>query len=249
MRGVAMAGFRMHITTSTLLGFGYGAVGYWYLGMPPDTAMLGTCFCSVAGMLPDLDSDSGTPLRESVAFAAAVVPMLLIDRFQQLQLRPATMVLAGALVYLLIRFGVAAVLKRFTVHRGMFHSFPAMAIVATLGYLITGSAEMYVRYFHSAALALGFLSHLVLDEIYSVDMKHARLKSSFGTAMKFIGPELLPNLVTYGLLALVGFAAFGDPIAMDRMKAQIASGYHEQVEPRGKQLERTASQAIERLWH
>ena len=179
-----MADFRTHISFSTIIGFGYGAAGHWYFGLEPDTSMLGACLCSVAGMLPDLDSASGRPIRESLAFGAAVVPMLLIDRFQQLGLPPATMVLAGTLVYLLIRFGLGWILKNYTVHRGMFHSFPALAIVAIVGYLVTGSAALHVRYFHAGALALGYLSHLVLDEIYSVDVLGTRIKRSFGTALK-----------------------------------------------------------------
>ena len=38
----------------------------------------GVCAAS-RGMLPDLDSGPGVPLRESVSFAAAVVPMLMIE--------------------------------------------------------------------------------------------------------------------------------------------------------------------------
>ena len=75
-------------------------------------------------MLPDLDSGPGVPLRESVAFAAAVVPMLMIDRFDRWAWRPESIVLAGGLVYLFIRFGVGRLLRKSTVHRGMFHSVP-----------------------------------------------------------------------------------------------------------------------------
>ena len=80
-----MAGFKTHITTSTLLGVGYGAGGY-YFGIPLETCMLGAGLCSVSGMLPDLDSDSGIPLRETSMFAAAIVPILMLDRFRDLQL-------------------------------------------------------------------------------------------------------------------------------------------------------------------
>jgi hypothetical protein len=45
--------------------------------MPPVTCLLGGTVCAVAGMLPDLDSGPGVPMRESVAFAAAIAPMLL----------------------------------------------------------------------------------------------------------------------------------------------------------------------------
>lgn len=240
-----MADFRTHISVSTMLGFGYGAAGYWYFGFPPDTSMLGACLCGVAGMLPDLDSASGRPIRESLAFGAAVVPMLLIDRFQQMGLPPASMVLAGALVYLLIRFGLAWFLKNYTVHRGMFHSIPAVAIVAIVGYLVTGCAQMTVRYFHAGALAAGYLSHLVLDEIYSVDLKRVRIKSSFGTALKFWGRSLWGNVSVYAKLALLAVVAFGDPIWMQRFQSEA----QQTAESGGQRIQRTASEVLQRFWH
>jgi hypothetical protein len=33
-------------------------------------------------------------------------------------------------------------------------------------------------------IALGFVVHLLLDELFSVDLSNARMKSSFGTALK-----------------------------------------------------------------
>ena len=68
-----MADFRTHITTSCVLGVGYGAAGYYYFEQTPTTSALAAGLCGLAGMLPDLDSDSGVPVREPMALAAAVV--------------------------------------------------------------------------------------------------------------------------------------------------------------------------------
>ena len=70
-----MPGFRVHITGSSIVGACYGAAAWYVGGLPPMTCVLGAGLCSVAGMMPDLDSGPGIPLRESVAFAAAVVPL------------------------------------------------------------------------------------------------------------------------------------------------------------------------------
>ena len=35
-------------------------------------------------------------------------------------------------------------------------------------------------------LSVGFLTHLILDEIYSVDVMDTRIKASFGTALKLV---------------------------------------------------------------
>ena len=52
-------------------------------------------------------------------------------------------------------------------------------------------------------VAIGFLSHLVLDELYSVQWSGVRvtLKKSSGSALKMFGPEFVPNAMAYMLLA------------------------------------------------
>ena len=75
-----MAGFRTHIGVSTALGVGYGAAAANPLGHHPEAAFLAAGLTAVGGMLPDLDSDSGVPVRELSGLAAAVLPTLLIPR-------------------------------------------------------------------------------------------------------------------------------------------------------------------------
>lgn len=207
-----MPGFRVHITGSTIVGAGYGTAA-WALGdMPPMTCLLAGGLCSVAGMLPDLDSGPGIPLKESVAFAAAVVPMMMIHRFHQMQLPLEAMILAGAAIYLAIRFGLTWLLKSYAHHRGMFHSLPAAAIAGQTTFLAFAAEEPLRRYFVSSAVVLGFLTHLILDEIWSVKlgMFGPKFKKSFGTALKFYGPVVWPNLVAYVLAIILGALAAGD---------------------------------------
>ena len=44
-------------------------------------------------------------------------------------------VLAGAAAYLFIRFVLARILTHFSIHRGMFHSFPACLIAGEIAFL------------------------------------------------------------------------------------------------------------------
>jgi len=215
-----MADFRTHVTTSTVLGIGYAGVGI-LAGAPVDSSLVAGGLCGIAGMLPDLDSDRGRPLRELMAFAAAVVPMLMIDRFEALQMSHETMVLAGGAVYLVIRFGVSAWLRYYTVHRGMFHSIPAALIFAELTFLVSGCTDLNMRYLKAGGVLLGFMSHLVLDELYSFQFRGGRfrLKRSFGTAIKLWGPSLSGNLSVYIKLILVTAAILGEPAVMSRLGA------------------------------
>lgn len=214
-----MAGFKTHITTSTVLGIGYGAAGY-AMGIPLSSCMVGAGLCSVAGMLPDLDSDSGVPLRETITFVAATIPMLMIDRFQHMGFNPEQMVLAGGLIYLFVRFVIAGVFKRYTVHRGMWHSIPAALSVGLLAFLICSCPDLKVRFFKTGAAVLGFMSHLVLDELYSFEWKRGRwrVKKSLGTALKFWSRRSLwANISTYGKLLFFLVLALGDPAVHDHL--------------------------------
>lgn len=220
-------GFRVHITGSSIVGVGYGLAA-WQIGdLPPMTCVLGAGLCSVAGMMPDLDSGPGIPLRESVAFAAAVVPLMLVNRLHATGLPVEALILLGAAAYLGIRFGLAWLIKKFAIHRGMFHSLPAALIAGQITYLAFGAENQLYRYFMASAVVIGFLTHLVLDEIWSVRMGMfgPKFKKSFGTALKFIGPDVWPNLTTYGLAGVLGMASAGDAawsehwaVARDRLK-------------------------------
>ena len=165
-----MPGFRVHITGSSIVGAGYGLAA-WYVGdMHPMTCALGGGLCAVAGMMPDLDSGPGIPLRESVAFAAAVVPLMMIHRLQHAGLPLEAIILVGAATYLAIRFGLSWLLKHYSNHRGMFHSLPSAAIAGQITFLAFAAEEPLRRYFVSSAVVLGFLTHLILDEIWSVKL-------------------------------------------------------------------------------
>ena len=207
-----MAGFKTHLTTSSLMGVGYGGAAYLFFDMPLPTCILAGGLCSVSGMGPDIDSGSGKPLREGVAFAAAVVPMMLVERFKQFGMTPESIVLAGALVYVFVRFVLGEWLRRYTVHRGMFHSLPAALIFGEVAFLLA-SGPVELRIYKAGGVVAGYLSHLMLDELYSIEWHHGRLrlKSSFGTAMKLFGKKWWPNGSTYLKLAVLTFLALQEP--------------------------------------
>ncbi|MBI1901672.1 MAG: metal-dependent hydrolase [Planctomycetia bacterium] len=209
-----MAGFKTHITVSTALGLAGGAAAYAGFGVPLDQCLLGAGLCSVSGMLPDIDSDSGVPLRESLAFGAAVVPMLLVDRLRQMGLSTDGIVLVASGIYLAIRFGFGKFLKQYTVHRGMFHSIPAAIIFAELAFLMCDCPQTSHRLFKAGAVLAGFMSHLVLDEIWAIDLRRGRVKKSFGTAVKLFSSSHWANVSTYGKLILLTMLCVGEPTLM-----------------------------------
>jgi hypothetical protein len=210
---IAMADFQTHITTSTVLGIAGGLAAHAFYEVPLPSCILAGGLCSVAGMLPDLDSDSGVPLRESVAFAAAIIPMMLLERFAKWGFGFEATILVSAILYLVVRFGVAEALKNYTVHRGMFHSIPAALISAELTFLIFDNENVALRFLNAGAVFTGFMSHLILDELWSVDVNWGlvRFKSSFGSALKFWGDNAWANFATYGKLVVLTLLMTRDP--------------------------------------
>lgn len=216
-----MADFKTHMTVSTLTGVVYAFGGY-QAGMLIPTCLIAGGLCSVSGMLPDLDSDSGRPLREATTLAAAVVPMLMVERFERFSLSHEGMVIAAGIVYLAIRFVLTEVFRRYTVHRGMWHSIPAAAIVGMLSFLIMSSDDISIRLFKTMAVVLGFMSHLVLDEIWSINYRKGQyqFKSSFGTALKLWGNNTWANYTVYGKLVVLAALVYQDHGFMQRFGTQ-----------------------------
>ena len=208
-----VAGFRTHITSSTLVGIGYGAVGVYYFQLPWESCGIAAGLCSLAGMLPDLDSDSGVPVRETLNFVAAVIPLFLLQRLAAWDLTHEQMVLLGASAYFLTRCGLGGLFRRYTVHRGMWHSIPAAVIAGLLAFLLTGSNDVQIRLFKAWAVVLGYLTHLILDELYSVDLAgvRLRLKKSSGTALKLWGDKTWGNVSAYLKLSLLCGLVWLDP--------------------------------------
>lgn len=207
-----MADFRTHITTSTALGVAYGTAAWSVFEVPGPHCLVAGALCGIGGMLPDLDSDSGVPQREMLCFVSVLVPMLMLPRFMQLGWSPEMMVFAAGVAYVFIRFGIGNLFRRFTKHRGMWHSIPAAIIAGLFTYLIGLSPEFSIRAFKAWAVVLGFLSHLILDEIYSVDLngRKIKVKKSFGSALKWTGKRWSANLFTWGTLAALVALTIGD---------------------------------------
>lgn len=210
-----MAAFREHVIFSTGLGLAYGAAAWSGFHFTPVQSSLAAVMTGVAGMLPDLDLDHGRPAQELFGLLAGVAPLLLVGRVLQLLHLPTDreMVMLGMVVlYFLIRYVVARVVSYFSVHRGMFHSIPALLIAAELAYLSYPSESPRVKFLVAAGVGLGFFSHLLLDEIYSVQIHGVKvgLKKSSGTAMKMFGEAFLPNVFAFALAGTLSYATLLD---------------------------------------
>jgi membrane-bound metal-dependent hydrolase YbcI (DUF457 family) len=201
-----MAAFKQHVTFSSVIGIGYaGALGY--LGVEWTHSALAGALCGFAGMLPDLDSDTGKPVKELFGITAVLAPMLLIHRIERAGMSPEGAILFAAVAYATVRFGLAAVFRRLTVHRGMFHSIPAAIIAAEIVFLSHRCHEEYGRLTLSGGVLIGYLSHLVLDEIWAVDARGLipKFNKAAGSACKFFSQSIPATLTTYVILTALTY--------------------------------------------
>jgi hypothetical protein len=120
-------------------------------------------------------------------------------------------------IYWLTRYLVLASLARFTVHRGIFHSVLALLFFVLLMVCISDYAfkqNAVYAWLNGFFLGFGFLVHLLLDEMYSVDLSNRRMKKSFGTALKLFNYKNLPSSALMSLLTIFLYWATPSPSAL-----------------------------------
>lgn len=151
-------------------------------------------------------------------------PLLVYHRLEQEGLTSEQVFACMVGIYLIIRFGLRKLFRKFTVHRGMFHSVPVMFIFGLVVYL-TGAQNQTVeaegvnqdmRHFHRAVLGvaagIGVLTHLVLDEIWAVNWEglSIQLNNFAGSAVKFWSSSLVATILTYSIMGGLMYAAYLD---------------------------------------
>ena len=181
-----MANFRTHFGVAlgggALVAYAGWQASLWTFNEGWPLAVL-TAF---GGILPDIDSDQSHAIR-LIFTLLAVLAVIAGALWLQSRLAPGPLVLACGGLYLGVRYLAGAIFKRFTVHRGIWHSLLAsllcgMGTAAMSFHLLAQPAPM--AWAQGMALSLGAVIHLLLDELYSVDLVGSRLKRSFGTAFK-----------------------------------------------------------------
>ncbi|CAK0764542.1 Metal-dependent hydrolase [Gammaproteobacteria bacterium] len=166
---------------------------------PPEVALYFT-LGAMGGVAPDVDSDGSTPLRisfETLSLLGASFLMFSLGT----QLSVAELCLVWLTIFLSLRYGLFHAFNRLTVHRGVFHTIPAAFLsgflTATISHRLGGVASLQ-SWIAGAFVTLGYLVHLILDEIYSVNLYGAQIKRSFGTALKIFAPHSpLASLLLY----------------------------------------------------
>ncbi len=206
-----MANFQTHfyvattVTGGTAAGLFAGGIGNEH-----DAArwlLLG----AIGGLLPDIDADNSRPVRIGFTVLAIVLAfqaMLMLS--SHVPAWQYALVWIG--VFLAVRFGLFEAFTRWTRHRGVIHSIP-MGLVLALVVVVAADQWEYrtetMAWLDGGFLLFGFLIHLVLDELYAVDLTGAKLKQSFGSALK-LGSWRAP-MMTFALYVAIGWLYWHAP--------------------------------------
>ncbi len=181
-----MANFTTHIAYGTVQSGVLATLTLAADVVAPENLVTVTLAGVLGSILPDIDLRDSRPGKIMWSglgvFASFVVLFAFATKYSVVEL----MVLwLGTLVA--VRYGLHMLFHRLSVHRGVWHSLIAGLFMAALTasglYYILGRHEG-VAWLGAGFLFLGYLQHLVLDEVYSVDVMNTRLKQSFGTALK-----------------------------------------------------------------
>jgi len=167
-------------------------------------ALIGT----IGGILPDVDLQRSYPSRIIFSMLGIFVAFLMIFSLEN-NLSIVELWLVGIGTFILIRFPLWQVFHHHTTHRGSVHS----VMVALLAAFSTAAVSFHIlgkddftAWLNALFLFIGFLIHLLLDEIYSVDFTNRRVKKSFGSALKILDTrkQFKSALIT-GLTFMVWF--------------------------------------------
>ena len=191
-----MANFNTHLNVAALLtglsSASLVAAGHVELNTAIWLWFLGT----MGGLLPDIDSDNSTSLDtifNLFAFAIILIVMRYIIDEDMGDLSFLKVIAIPVVTYGVMKFGLRTIFERLTVHRGSCHSLLFLAlcgllttqIIANVDGINSNKADS-LAWLSGGFVFLGGLIHLLLDEIYSVDLRNIKIKRSFGTALKLV---------------------------------------------------------------
>ncbi|MCB1511311.1 MAG: metal-dependent hydrolase [Hyphomicrobiaceae bacterium] len=202
-----MANFATHIGVGTVVSGAFATITLAADVIAPDSLVAVTLAGVLGSVLPDIDLKDSRASRALFAglatFFSFCVLFLNADKYSIAEL---WLIWLGAFV--LVRYGGEAAFHRFSYHRGIWHS----VLAGLFFWFLTAIVFKYVLGRHEGVawlaggfLFIGYMTHLILDEIFSVDLMGRRLKASFGSALKFFDSKHLGESLAIAVLTVVVF--------------------------------------------
>lgn len=218
-----MANFTTHIAAGTVVS---GALATLTLAadvVAPENLIAVTMAGVLGSVLPDIDLKESRPSHAMFAGLAIFFSFAVLFTFAtRYSISELWFLWLGTLVA--VRYGLHSIFHRLAVHRGIWHSLLALTFCSVATAIVFSRVlgrPDGVAWLAAGFMGVGYMVHLVLDEIYSVDVMDVRVKSSFGTAVKLIDSR--HKYATGGMLAALALAVAGAPstkMFVDGMSSQ-----------------------------
>ena len=175
----------------------------------PTEAVMAFAFGTFGSLMPDIDADNSKSIGIGFTIISLLFTILAVFMKATTYSIIEILIMSGV-IFSLVRFGMIRVFRKISRHRGMFHSIPVAlmwgVITAIIMHLFFGLNSL-LSWIYGLMMTGGYLVHLILDEIYSVDLRNKRIKKSSGTAFKFFKlktqTDKIQNLLIYISLFLL----------------------------------------------
>ena len=161
----------------------------------------------IGGILPDIDADNSKPIQIafkifSITFSLFIL-LLLDDHFSLFEL------LVGWIISsLLFYYGIFKTFTTMTTHRGIFHSIPMGIFFAQFTILLFFNilnSDIRFATLVGIFIFFGYIIHLILDELVSLNLLGISIKRSFGSALKLFDRKNIPGTIIVYILVVVLF--------------------------------------------
>jgi len=196
-----VAGGASAVVSGTLLSMGV---------ITPTQSIMAFAIGTFGGLMPDIDSDNSKAIEVGFTILSLLITILLVFLTSAIY-SLIEMLIMSAIVFFTIRLGVIDIFRKVSRHRGMFHSIPVALIWGLLTVILIYSffgLNSLVSWIYGFMMSFGYIVHLVLDEIYSVDLGNKRMKKSSGTAFKFYKLKTTTDKIQNILIYFVLIALF-----------------------------------------
>lgn len=202
-----MANFPTHIAVGTVVSGLAATLTLAADVIAPESLIAVTLAGVVGSVLPDIDLKDSRPSRGLFAGLAVFFSFcVLFVTAPKYSIAEMWIAWLGTLVG--VRYIGQKVFSKFSYHRGIWHSL----IAGLFFWFLTAVIFKHLLGFHEGVawlgggfLFLGYVTHLILDELYSVDVHETRIKASFGTALKIYDSKRLGESALVAGLAVAAF--------------------------------------------
>lgn len=233
-----MANYTTHIAVGTVVSGALATLTVAADVIGPESIMAVTLAGVAGSVMPDIDLKdsraSGILFSGMAVFVSFCVLFVNADKYSIAEL---WILWLGSLV--LVRYGVQGIFHRISVHRGAWHSLLAGALWAAITAIVFHNLlglHPGVAWLGGGFMFIGYVTHLVLDEMYSVDFMGNRLKASFGSALKVVDLRYPGNSFAMAVAtALLLFVSPSPKPFVDALSSPtLWSGLNERLLPQEK---------------